>query len=102
MENNSNKDIAVFTFARGSQLHSNIIETDSYLFVSRIINSMMTRNGVDTPKVGLGGTKEDVCCFIAGLIEYQLLYNVNIEYEIGDTSEFDPDLDSEVYDDELG
>jgi hypothetical protein len=102
MENNSNKDIAVFTFARGSQLHSSIIETDSYRFVSRIINSMMTRNGVDTPKVGFGGTKEDVCCFIAGLIEYQLLYNVNIEYEIGDTSEFDPDLDSEVYDDELG
>jgi hypothetical protein len=102
MENNSNKDIAVFTFARGSQLHSSIIETDSYRFVSRIINSMMTRNGVDTPKVGLGGTKEDMCCFIAGLIEYQLLYNVNIEYEIGDTSEFDPDFDSEVYDDELG
>ena len=102
MENNTNKEIVVFTFARGSQLHSNIIETDSYRFVSRIINSMMTRNGVDTPKVGLGGTKEDVCCFIAGLIEYQLLYNVNIEYEIGDTSEFDPDLDSEVYDDELG
>ena len=102
MESNSNKDIAVFTFARGSQLHSSIIETDSYRFVSRIINSMMTRNGVDTPKVGFGGTKEDVCCFIAGLIEYQLLYNVNIEYEIGDTSEFDPDLDSEVYDDELG
>jgi hypothetical protein len=102
MENNSNKDIAVFTFARGSQLHSNIIETDSYRFVSRIINSMMARNGVDTPKVGLGGTKEDVSCFIAGLIEYQLLYNINIEYEIGDTSEFDPDLDSEVYNDELG
>lgn len=102
MENNSNKDIAVFTFASGSQLHSNIIETDSYRFVSRIINSMMTRNGVDTPKVGLGGTKEDVCCFIAGLIEYQLLYNVNIEYEICDTSEFDPDVDSEVYNEELG
>ncbi len=101
MESNS-KDIAVFTFARGSQQHENIIETDSYRFVSRIINSMMTRNGVDTPKVGLGGTKEDMCCFIAGLIEYQLLYNVNIEYEIGDTSEFDPDFDSEVYDDELG
>ena len=102
MENNSNKDIAVFTFARGSQLHPNIIETDSYRFVSRIINSMKTRNGVDTPKVGLGGTKEDMCCFIAGLIEYQLLYNVNIEYKIGDTSEFDPDEDSEVYNDELG
>ena len=101
MENNSNKDIAVFTFARGSQLHSSIIETDSYRFVSRIINSMMTRNGVDTPKVGFGGTKEDVCCFIAGLIEYQLLYNVNIDYEFGDTSEYDIDRYSDNLNDEL-
>lgn len=91
MENNSNKDIAVFTFARGSQLHSNILESDSYRFVLNTINSMMTQNGVDTPKVGLGGTKEDVSCFIAGLIEYQLLYNLNIDYEFGGSSEYDID-----------
>lgn len=102
MENNSSKDIAVFTFARGSQIHSHIAESESYQFVERIINSMMSRNGVDTPKVGLGGTKEDVCCFIAGLIEYQLLYNVNIEYEIGDTYEYDIDTSSDVFDDDLG
>jgi hypothetical protein len=42
---------------------------------------MMTRNVIDTSKVLLGGTKEDVCCFIAALVEYQLLYNVNVEYE---------------------
>jgi hypothetical protein len=101
MENNSSKDIAVFTFARGSQINSNVLESDSYRFVERIINSMMTRNGVDTPKVGLGGTKEDVCCFIAGLIEYQLLYNVSIEYEFADTSEYDIDLCSDV-NDQLG
>ncbi len=41
---------------------------------------MMTRNGIDSPKVVLGGTKEDVCCFIVALIEYQLLYNINVEY----------------------
>jgi hypothetical protein len=102
MENNSSKDIAVFTFARGSQIHSHIAESESYQFVERIINSMMSRNGVDTPKVGLGGTKEDVCCFIAGLIEYQLLYNVNAEYEVGETSEYDIDMSSNVYDDDLG
>lgn len=101
MENNSNKDIAVFTFERGSQLNSNIIESDSYRFVLGIINSMMIRNGVDTPKVGLGGTKEDVSCFIAGLIEYQLLYNVNIHYEFADTSEYDIDRYSDNLDDEL-
>jgi hypothetical protein len=102
MENNSIKDIAVFTFARGSQLNSNIMESDSYRFVLKIINSMMNRNGVDTPKVGLGGTKEDVCCFIAGLIEYQLLYNVNIEYEIRDTYEYDIDTSSDVLNNDLG
>ena len=102
MENNSSDDIAVFTFARGSQLNSNIIESDSYRFVLNIINSMMNRNSVDTPKVGLGGTKEDVSCFIAGLIECQLFYNVNIEYEFGDTSEYDIDRYYDNLDDELG
>jgi hypothetical protein len=101
MENNSNNDIAVFTFARGSQLNARTMESDSYRFVLGIINSMMTRNGVDTPKVGFGGTKEDVSCFIAGLIEYQLLYNVNIDYELGDTSEYDIDRYSDNLDNEL-
>lgn len=102
MENKSSKDIAVFTFARGTQYNESITKSESYHFVERVINSMMTRSGVHTPKVGIGGTKEDVCCFIAGLIEYQLIYNVNVEYFEGDTTEFDPDLNSEVYDDELG
>lgn len=102
MENKSSKDIAVFTFARGSQNHSNISESESYQFVERIINSMMSRNGVDTPKVGIGGTKEDVISFIAGLIEYQLMYNVEIEFVEGDTTEYDIDMSSDVYDDELG
>lgn len=101
MENNSNKDISVFTFTRGSQTQPNLVNSESYGFVLGVINSMMTRSGVDTPKVGFGGTKEDVCCFIAGLIEYQLLYNVSIEYEFGDTSEYDIDLCSDV-NDELG
>ena len=102
MENNSSKDIAVFTFARGSQIQSNIVDSESYQFVLSIINSMMTRNGVDTPKVGFGGTKEDVCCFIAGLIEYQLIYNIKFGLEVGDISEYDIDMRSDVYDDELG
>jgi hypothetical protein len=77
------------------------MESDSYRFVLNIMNSMMTRNGVDTPKVGLGGTKEDVSCFIAGLIEYQLLYNVNIDYEFNNTSEYDIDCCSDNLDEEL-
>lgn len=102
MENNSNKDIAVFTFSSGSQINGNIQDSESYHFVHRILKNMMTRQGLDVPKVGIGGSIEDVSCFIAGLIEYQLIFNIDIEYFEGDTTEYDPDLNSEVYDDELG
>ena len=102
MDSKSGKDIAVFTFASGTQYNESVIKSESYLFVERIIDSMMKRSGVNTPKVGIGGTKEDVCCFIAGLIEYQLLYNINIVYDESDSSEFDPDSNPEIYDDELG
>ena len=102
MENKSNKDIAVFTFSRGSQMNDNIQTCESYLFVQRILKNMMSRYGLDVPKIGLSGSMEDVTCFIAGLIEYQVMYNVNVEYFEGDTTEYDPDLNSEVYDDELG
>jgi hypothetical protein len=43
MENNSNKDIAVFTFSRGSQMNDNIQNTESYQFVQRILKNMMSR-----------------------------------------------------------
>ncbi len=102
MENNSNKDIAVFTFSRGSQINGNIQDSESYHFVYRILKNMMTRYGLNVPKVGLSGSIEDMSAFIGGLIEYQLIYNINVEYFDGDTIEFDPDLNSEVYDDELG
>lgn len=102
MENNSTNDISVFTFARGSQLNSKLMESDSYGFVLGIINTLMKKNGVETHKVGFGGTKEDVCCFIAGLIDYQLMYNIDVEYFKGDTTEFDPDVSPELYDEELG
>ena len=101
MENNS-KDIAVFTFARGSQLNESIQNSESYQFVHRILKNMMTKYGLDVQKIGLSGTIEDMSAFIGGLIAYQLIYNVNVEYFEGDTTEFDPDLNSEVYDDELG
>lgn len=102
MENNSTKDISVFTFARGSQLNSKLMESESYGFVMGIINTLMKKNGVETPKVGIGGTNEDVCCFIAGLIDYQLMRNIDVEYFEGDTTEFDPDVNPELYDNELG
>lgn len=102
MENNSTNDISVFTFARGSQLNSKLMESESYGFVMGIINTLMKKNGVETPKVGLVGTKEDVCCFIAGLINYQLMCNIDVEYFEGDTIEFDPDVSTELQEDELG
>lgn len=43
MENNSTNDISVFTFARGSQLNSKLMESDSYGFVLGIINTLMKK-----------------------------------------------------------
>jgi hypothetical protein len=51
MESNS-KDIAVFTFARGSQQQENILNSENYQFVYRILKNMMTRYGLDLPKIG--------------------------------------------------
>ena len=101
MENNQPSDIAVFTFKRGSQIIDSRLNTDSYQFVLGVINNMMTRSGVDFPKVGIGGTKEDVSMFIAGLIDYHSTYDINIEYCECDSSEFDPDIE-EMEEEELG
>jgi hypothetical protein len=101
MESNS-KDIAVFIFARGSQQHENILNSENYQFVYRILKNMMTRYGLDVQKIGLSGSIEDMSAFIGGLIEYQLIYDVDVEYFEGDTTEFDPDTNTEVYDDEWG
>jgi hypothetical protein len=62
---------------------------------------MMPRYGLVEPKIGLSGSIDDVTCFIAGIIEYQMIYNIKVEYFEGNTTEFEPDLNSEVYEDEL-
>jgi hypothetical protein len=62
----------------------------------------MSKYGMDVPKVGIGGDIEDVSCFISGLIEYQTFFEVKVELLEGDTTEFDPDTNPEVYDDEWG
>ena len=102
MENNSSKDIAVFTLARGSQINDYLQNSESYQFVYTVLKNMMSKYGMDVPKVGIGGDIEDVSCFIAGLIEYQTIFEVKVELIEGDTTEFDPDSNPEVYDDEWG
>lgn len=101
MENKS-KDIAVFTLARGSQINDYLQNSESYQFVYTVLKNMMSNYGMDVPKVGIGGDIEDVSCFIAGLIEYQTIFEVKVELIEGDTTEFDPDSNPEVYDDEWG
>jgi len=77
MENKS-KDIAVFTLARGSQINGYLQSSESYQFVYKVLKNMMSKYGMDVPKVGIGGDIEDVSCFIAGLIEYQTILRLRL------------------------
>ena len=58
MENKS-KDIAVFTLARGSQINDYLQNSESYQFVYKVLKNMMSKYGMDVPKVGIGGDIED-------------------------------------------
>ena len=52
---NKSKDIAVFTFARGSQINDYLQNSESYQFVYKVLKNMMSKYGMDVPKVGIGG-----------------------------------------------
>lgn len=85
------KDIAVFTFTKGSQENLCLERSESFIFVENIINSMLIKNNLNVPKVGLGGYKKDLILFIVGLIEIRKLLNLDIQYYKGKTRDFDPD-----------
>lgn len=85
------QDITVFSFKKGSQMNNHRINYKSYEFVLKVLESIQFKNGVQSPKIGLSGYKEDVAMFISSLIEYFPLANMDIEL-VDDISDFDPDI----------
>lgn len=78
-KNKKTNDIAEFIIRRDQKVDPNKINSINYHFVMRIINTMMQKSGVDTPNLSIGGKKEVVVAFIAGLIDYQLYSNIDID-----------------------
>ena len=83
-------EIAVFALSKGSQMNEQIINSESYSHVLRLIENTMRMNNVVSDKVGISGYKEDVVAYIAMMVNLCMYKDMEIEL-LGDTSEYDPD-----------
>jgi hypothetical protein len=83
-------EIAVFALSKGSQMNEQIINSESYSHVLRLIENTMRMNNVVSDKVGISGYKEDVVAYIAMMVNLCMYKDMEIDL-LGDTSEYDPD-----------
>ncbi len=84
-------DIAVFSLAKGSK--SNDIEKSySFQFVQSVFDDLMTKNDVKSDKIGFGGYKNDIVKFVAGLVDFWSNIEMNIQLDLNNTEDFDPDI----------
>ena len=83
-------EIAVFALSKGSQMNEQIINSENYGHVLRLIENTMRMHNVVSDKVGISGYKEDVVAYIAMMVNLCMYKDMEIEL-LGDTSEYDPD-----------
>jgi hypothetical protein len=97
MKRNRNKDkmkypeIAVFALKSGSQVRDISINSRSYEFVMKMFDIMMKKNNVWSSKIGFGSTREDMGCFLSGIIEMYLHSEIELDL-MSDINEYDPDF----------
>lgn len=86
------KERAVFVFEKGSQDRNILNQKRSYEFVKKMLNIMMAKGGVDAEQIFLGGEKNDMICYLSGIIE--LYYLDSISFDLADDEyTIDPDFD---------
>ena len=83
-------EIAVFALSRGSQMNAEIINSQSYRHVLRIIENTMRLTNVVSDKIGISGYKEDVVAYIVMMINLCMYKDMEIDL-LEDTNEYDPD-----------
>lgn len=66
-------DIAEFEFLESSQSLKSLINKDSYRFIQKIFEDLLTEQKIETDRISFTGTKEDMVCYLAGLIEIFLI-----------------------------
>jgi len=83
-------EIAVFALSKGSQMNEQIINSDNYGHVLRLIENTMRMHNVVSDKVGISGYKEDVVAYIVMMINLCMYKDMEIDLLV-DTNEYDPD-----------
>jgi len=69
----SKVEIAEFEFFDGSQTLKSLDNKDSYRFIQKTIEDLLTKQEIETDRISFTGTKEDMVCYLAGLIEIFLI-----------------------------
>ena len=83
-------EIAVFALSKGSQMNEQIINSENYDHVLRLIENTMRMHNVVSDKVGISGYKEDVVAYIVMLMNFCFFKDMEIDL-LEDTNEYDPD-----------
>jgi len=84
-------EIAVFALSKGSQMNEQILNSESYGHVLRLIENTMRMHNVVSDKVGISGYKEDVVAYIVMMINLCMYKDMEIDL-MEDTNEYDPDI----------
>jgi hypothetical protein len=84
-------EIAVFALSKGSQMNEQILNSESYGHVLRLIENTMRMHNVVSDKVGISGYKEDVVAYIVMMLNLCMYKDMEIDL-MEDTNEYDPDI----------
>ncbi len=84
-------EIAVFSLAKGVE-DIELQKNQSYQFVQSVFDDLMTKNNVKSEKIGFGGYKNDIVKFVAGLVDFWSNIEMNIQLDLNNTEDFDPDI----------
>jgi hypothetical protein len=87
----SKVEIAEFEFFEGSQRLKSLVNNDSYMFIQKTIEDLLTKQEILTDRISFTGTKEDMVCYLSGLIE---IFLIEMEEENFTPVQIDIDLKS--------
>ena len=85
------KDRVVFVFKEDSQNRNTKFSTSTTNYVTKMIDIMLSKQGVASEKIFIGGSKLQLELFISGIIEYYHYKEVEI-LDISDEFLDDPDF----------
>lgn len=83
--------IAVFAFAKDSQVQAELKSRPSYIFIYNMMELLMKKHSVSSAKIGFTGYKDDIAAYFSALMELYLYRNIDVSL-LDATEGFDPDI----------